>query len=50
MVLATAIRLAETVGDKHENTIPGEPIHYGLAAFGTLLLLLFIVTRFNADR
>ncbi len=32
------------------NVIPGEPWMYGLAGFGTLLLLVYIVTRFNPNR
>jgi hypothetical protein len=32
------------------NTIPGEPWMYGLAGLGTLLLLVYIVTRFNPNR
>jgi hypothetical protein len=50
MVIAAAIRLAENVGEQPANVIPGQPLEYGLAAFGALLVLLFIVTRFNSDR
>ena len=32
------------------NVIPGEPWMYGVAGLGTLLLLLYIVTRFNPNR
>ncbi|MEY2673016.1 MAG: hypothetical protein RL228_1431 [Actinomycetota bacterium] len=32
------------------NVIPGEPWMYGLAGFGTLVLLVYIVTRFNPNR
>lgn len=32
------------------NVIPGEPWMYGLAGLGLLLLLVYIVTRFNPDR
>jgi hypothetical protein len=50
MYLAAALRLAEETGQLHENTIPGEPLYYGVGAFLALVLLLWIVTRFNADR
>ncbi|MEN9693092.1 MAG: hypothetical protein RLZZ330_736 [Actinomycetota bacterium] len=40
--------LAETA--EAMNVIPGEPWMYGLAGLGTLLLLLYIVTRFNPKR
>jgi hypothetical protein len=39
--------LAET--EETKNATP-EPVLLGLAAFGTLLLLLFLVSRFNKDR
>jgi len=32
------------------NVIPGEPWMYGAAGLGTLLLLVYIVTRFNPNR
>ncbi len=32
------------------NVIPGEPWMYGVAGLGTLLLLVYIVTRFNPNR
>jgi hypothetical protein len=50
MVLAAAISLSDEVGTKTENTIPGQPIEYGIAAFVALLLLLWIITRLNATR
>jgi hypothetical protein len=49
MPLAAALLLADD-SQLHENTIPGQPIYYGRSAFGALCLLLWIVTRFNADR
>jgi hypothetical protein len=50
MVLAAAIRLSEEAGEAHANTIPGEPLWYGIAGFAALLVLLWITTRFNAER
>lgn len=45
MSIAALIANAEVV-----NEIPGEPWWYGVAAGGTLLLLLYVVTRFNPKR
>lgn len=32
------------------NEIPGAPWMYGLGAFVTLLVLLYVITLFNVDR
>ena len=49
-LVAAAIRLSEEAGAEHANTIPGDPLWYGIAAFGALVLLLLIVTRLNVQR
>jgi hypothetical protein len=46
MTSAIAALLAESTT---ENSTP-EPVVLGLVAFGTFLLALFIVSRFNKDR
>jgi hypothetical protein len=40
------------LAEVHEamNVIPGEPWMYGVAGLGTLLLLIYIITRFNPNR
>ncbi len=48
MTSALAAVLTETT-EHVENKTP-EPILLGLFAFGALLLLLFLVSRFNKDR
>ena len=32
------------------NTIPGEPWMYGAAGLGLLMLLLYVVSRFNPNK
>lgn len=49
-LVAAAIRLSEEAGAEHANTIPGQPIYYGIAAFAALMVLLLLVTRLNLER
>lgn len=41
---------AVLVAEEAANTIPGQPWMYGLGAFGTLLVALFLVSRLNSKR
>lgn len=41
---------ALVIAEDAANTIPGQPWMYGAAALGTLLLLLFLVSRLGPKR
>lgn len=48
-VLSVVVHASEA-GHEVVNEIPGEPWMYGIGAFVTLVILLFLITRLNVTR